>query len=170
MLILAKTIDALSFEDLMEIYIEGNREHGAELWPEKSEQEQLELSKQAFRCYLEADFFSKPGAVYAVWEAGGKYVSALRLEPNRDGLLMEALETIPAQRQKGYAAALIQAVQDWLGKQGTVKIYSHVSKRNAASLATHARCGFRRLLDHTVRIDGSVNPNAYTMYYETSAE
>lgn len=38
MLILAKSANELSFEDLMEIYIEDNREHGAELWPEKSEQ------------------------------------------------------------------------------------------------------------------------------------
>lgn len=166
MLILAKSMEELSFKDLMEIYIEGNREHGAELWPEKPLEEQLALSKQDFHSYLEEDFFSKPGAVYAVWEADGKYVSALRLEPNRDGLLMEALETAPGERRKGYAAALIRTVQEWLKGQETVKIYSHVSKRNAASLATHERCGFRRFLDHTVRWDGSMNPNAVTMLYE----
>lgn len=166
MLILAKSMEDLSFGDLMEIYIEDNREHGAELWPEKTLEEQLALSKQDFHSYLEEDFFSKPSAVYAIWEADGKYVSALRLEPNRDGLLMEALGTAPGERRKGYAAALIQAVQDWLKEKGAVKIYSHVGKRNAASLKAHERCGFRRFLDHTVRGDGSVNPNAVTMLYE----
>lgn len=166
MLMIAKSLSELDFDALMEIYVEGNREHGAELWPEKSEEEQLALSKQDFRRYLEEQFFPQPGAVYAVWEAEGKYVSALRLEPNRDGLLMEALETIPEQRQKGYAVTLIRAVQNRLREQEKVKIYSHVSKRNTASLRTHARCGFRRFLDHAVRFDGSVNPNAYTMLYE----
>lgn len=166
MLIFAKSMEELPFGDLMEIYIEGNREHGAALWPERPEQEQLEWSKQDFRRYLQEDFFPRSGAVYALWEADGTYVSALRLIPNRDGLLMEALETIPGQRGKGYAAALIRAVQNRLAEQGPVKIYSHVDRRNAASLATHARCGFHRLLDYTVRRDGSVNPNAYTMFYE----
>lgn len=160
MLIIARSLAQLDFEALMEIYVEGNREHGAELWPDKPEEEQLALSKQDFRRYLEEQFFSQPGAVYAVWEAAGKYVSALRLEPNRDGLLMEALETIPEQRRKGYAVTLIQAVQDWLRGQGKVKVYSHVSKRNTASLRTHERCGFCRFMEHTVWLDGSVNSNA----------
>lgn len=166
MLVIVKSLAELSFDDLMEIYVEGNREHGEACWPEKPEEEQLALSKQDFRRYLEEQFFPKPGAVYAVWEAEGKYVSALRLEPNRDGLLLEALETIPEQRRKGYAVTLIRAVQSWLREQGQGKIYSHVSKCNTASLRTHERCGFYRFLDHAVRSDGSVNNNAYTMLYE----
>lgn len=166
MLIVAKSLAQLDFDALMEIYVEGNREHSAELWPEKPEEEQLILAKRDFRRYLEEQFFPQPGAVYAVWEAEGQYVSALRLEPNRDGLLLEALETIPEQRRKGYAVTLIRAVQSWLREQGKGKVYSHVSKRNTASLRTHERCGFRRFLDYEVCFDGSVNPNAYTMLYE----
>lgn len=170
MLIIARSIVELRFDDLMEIYIEGNREHGAELWPEKTLEEQMTLSKQDFRSYLEENFFSKSDAVYAIWETEGRYVSALRLEPNRDGLLLEALETAPEQRRKGYASALIRAVQGLLREQGTFKLYSHVSKQNTASMATHERCGFRRFLDHAVRVDGSVNPNAYTMCYTDSPQ
>lgn len=166
MLIIAKSMAELSFDALMEIYVEGNRENGERLWPEMPEEERMTLAKQEFRRYLTEQFFPKPGAVYAIWEMEGQYVSALRLEPNRDGLLMEALETLPEQRRKGYAVTLIRAVQAWLREQGKVKVYSHVSKRNTASLKTHERCGFRRFLDHTVWFDGSVNPNAYSMLYE----
>ncbi|MGN1025767.1 MAG: GNAT family N-acetyltransferase [Faecousia sp.] len=166
MLVIAESLAQLDFDALMEIYVEGNREHGAECWPEKPEKEQLALSKQDFRRYLEEQFFPKSGAVYAVWEADGKYVSALRLEPNRDGLLMETLETIPDQRRKGYAVTLIRAVQSWLREQGKGKVYSHVNKCNCASLQTHERCGFHRFLDHVVCFDGSVNYNTYTMLCE----
>jgi len=71
----------------------------------------------------------------------GRYVSALRLEPYRDGLLLEALETAPEQRRKGFAAALIRAVQCFL--EGKTKLYSHVDKRNLSSLKVHEKCGFR---------------------------
>ena len=110
--------------------------------------------------------FTKPGAVYAVWEVDGNYVSALRLEPYWDGLLLEALETRPEERKKGYAVTRIRAVQDWLRKQGGFKVYSHVSKRNTPSLKTHEQCGFCRFMEHTVWLDGSVNSNAYTMLCE----
>lgn len=163
MLIIARSMSELSFEALMKIYIEGNTEHGIEQWPGKSEAERLALAEQDFYRYLQERFFVKPDAVYALWVVRGKYVSALRLEPNRDGLLMEALETAPEERRKGYATALIHAVQNWIGRG---KIYSHVSKLNTASLAAHRCCGFHMYLNHCVRADGTINENAYTMCYE----
>lgn len=163
MLIVAQTMEELDFEQLMDIYIEGNRENAEEQWPELPCAEGLERAKQGFRKYLEIGFFPKHGARYMVWENDGKYVSALRLEPYEDGFLMEALETIPGERKKGYASRLIRAVQDWMGHG---KIYSHVSKRNTASLATHDRCGFHKHLDHSVYSDGTINENAWTMCYE----
>ena len=98
-----------------------------------------------------------------ILEAEGRYVSALRLEPNRDGLLLEALETLPEERRRGYAVSLISSVQRWLKACGEVTLYSHVSKRNEASLRTHRRCGFEIYLDHTVYQDGSRNDTAYTL-------
>lgn len=166
MLILAESLRELSFGSLMRIYIEGNKEHGAELWPEEPEARQIQLSEEDFYRYLSACFFQTSGAVYAIWEVNGRYVSALRLEPHRDGMLLEALETVPEERRKGYAAALIQSVQAWLKEQGSVRIYSHVSKKNTASLKAHEKCGFRRIAEHAAYIDGSVNTMACTMCYE----
>ena len=163
MLIVAKNLEQLNFPELMKIYVEGNREHGEEMWPEKTEEEQLRLSEQDFLLYLRERFFTKPEAMYLVWEAEGHYVSALRLEPNRDGLLLEALETVPEERCKGYAVSLITAAKDWLAESGKITLYSHVSKRNEASLKTHMRCGFEIYLDHTVYSDGSRNDNAHTL-------
>ena len=89
------------------------------------------------------------------------YFSALRLEPYEDGLLLEALETAPAHRRKGYAEKLIRAVQ----AEFLQKIYSHVSKKNTASLAVHQKCGFRQVLDYAKYIDGSVVRSAVTLCY-----
>lgn len=165
MLRIINALNQLSFRELMRVYEEGNRENGAELAPDATEDYQFFLAEQDFYSYLRDTFFRQNGAFYAVWEENGSYISALRVEPYRDGLLMEALETKPDMRRMGYATALIQAVQSHLTEQGEGRIYSHVSKKNTASLITHRNCGFSTLLDYAVYIDGSINRRAFTMVF-----
>lgn len=160
MLILAKTMGEIHFRRLMEVYEDSCRENGEEFWPNETPERQLALAEDGFYDYLTGSFFRTKGAVYAIWQAEGRYVSALRLEPYRDGLLLEALETAPDRRQKGYAGKLIRSV---LEQYNDMKIYSHVGKRNTASLRTHETCGFRRILEHAVYIDGSVNGRCCTL-------
>lgn len=161
MLILATKLCELSFTGLMTVYEEGNQENGALMYPELPENRQILNAEQSFYQYLKESFFPTKGAVYAIWEEGGIYISALRLEPYEDGLLLEALETAPAYRRKGYAEKLIRSVQGNFPQ----KMYSHISKRNAPSLAVHEKCGFRKVLDYARYIDGSVARNAVTLCY-----
>ena len=169
MLVVLNRLTDISFGALMEVYIDANREHGLELAPGEPEARQIALSEQDFYSYLHDSFFTCPGAMYCIWEENKQYVSALRLEPYQDGLLLEALETAPSQRRKGYAVQLIQSVQRMLEQQGSVRIYSHVNKKNLPSLKTHFRCGFETYLDYASYIDGSVNYRAYTLRYEKNA-
>ena len=152
----------LPFGALMAVYEQSNQENGEEFWPDLSAGERLLRAEQEFYQYLQQVFFQTEGAAYYLWEVKGRPVCALRLEPYRDGMLLEALETAPEQRRKGYAAALIRAM---LAQVGTVKIYSHVGKRNEASLKTHISCGFHRISQQAVYADGSVNDRCCTMLY-----
>ena len=162
MLHIAHSLRQLSFGALMKVYAEGNRENGEEFWPELSEGEQILQAEQEFYQYLQQVFFRTQGAVYCTWEVHGELVCALRLEPYRDGLLLEALETSPDQRGKGYAKSLIRAVLTFFESQ---KVYSHVGKRNIPSLKAHLSCGFRRVSEQAVYADGSVNDRCCTMMY-----
>ena len=166
MFCIARNLGQLSFGKLMEVYREANQEHGAEVAPGEPEERQIALSEQDFFAYLHDSFFTRPDAVYCILEQDKRYVSALRLEPYMDGLLLEALETAPNQRQKGYAVQLIQSAQQMLEQQGSVRIYSHVSKKNLPSLKTHFHCGFEVYQHYAAYIDGSVNDRAYTLRYE----
>ena len=47
------------------------------------------------------------------------------------------------------------------------KVYSHISRDNAPSIAAHTACGFQKILDHAIYLDGSVHPDADTYVYET---
>ena len=152
----------LRFGALMDVYAESNEEKANER-PDLPRGFALELAEQDFRQYLNEVFFPTSGAILALWEMQGKYVCALRLEPYKDGFLLAGLETHPDQRKKGYAATLIAAVQQ---RMESVKIYSHVNKRNVASLKTHEKCGFRVISDRAVYINGSVDSRCYTFLYE----
>ncbi len=156
-------LSELNFGKLMEVYEEGNRENGADLYPEEGPEQQLLFAEQNFYQFLSETFFKTPGAVYALWEEDGRYISALRLEPYRDGLLLEALETRPDQRRRGYAGALMAQV---LADKGGQPIYSHILKGNIASVKTHERAGFRKILNYSVYVDGSVNQDCDTYCFE----
>lgn len=166
MLLIAKRIRDLSFSKLMEVYEEGNLENGSELYPNLSAGEQLLRAEQDFYQYLNEIFFATPGAVYLIYTQQQRYCAALRLEPYKDGLLLEALETAPALRRKGYAAALLREMKVVLTQQGGGSVYSHVSKRNEASLRAHLGAGFEKVVDYAVYADGSVLHNLYTLRLE----
>jgi len=162
MLIIATKLSDIRFSDLMEVYLEGNTQNGSERYPAHSPQQQLLFAEQDFYQYLQEVFFRQKHAVYALWQAGSRYTAALRLEPYLEGLLISALETRPDDRHKGYATMLINAVIDYLAADGGGILYSHVSKHNKASIVVHQKCGFEKILDHAVYLDGSVMNNCYT--------
>lgn len=163
MLQIASSLKALDFAKLMAVYEESNRENGQENYPDEPQSRQLFLQEENFYQYLREVFFPAPGAVCLVWTEAGEYRAALRLEPYKDGLLLEALETAPEHRRKGYARKLIQAVQAQFSEE---KIYSHVHKKNLPSLAIHEACGFQRISEQATYIDGSVNSRCCTLCYE----
>lgn len=161
MLISADAFEKLNFSELMEVYVEGNVENGAYFWPEETPERQMELAVEKFRSYLQEGFYGTAHGTYWIWTEDGRYVSALRLEQHPEGLLMEALETRPDCRKKGYGKKLILAVLEQL-PAGT-RVYSHVNKENAPSLATHSSCGFSKAFDYAVGSDGEICDYEVTM-------
>lgn len=163
MLSIIQSMKDLNFSALMEVYADGNLENARELYPQLPEGQGILQAEQDFHQYLREAFFQTAGAYYAVWQQGGRYVCALRLEPYRDGLLLNGLETAPEYRRQGFARKLIQAV---LGLCEDGKVYSHVHKKNTPSLQLHLQCGFRRISEQAVYLDGSVNSRCCTLLYQ----
>lgn len=137
----------LDEEQLLRVYSEHN-------WDE-----------QDFLSYLRYDFFGQHDALYAVWMEGSLYKSAVRLERCHDGLLLHSLETAPDARRKGYAYQLLTNLLDFLHTTNCDAIYSHVEKKNKASLLLHKKCGFKMIADCATYLDGTVTQYSYTMCY-----
>ena len=166
MLKIITTMSQLNEEQLMAVYCEGNTENGQEMFSDYDPAEQLRFAENAFLSYLREDFFAHRDSMYMVWVVDGRYRAALRLEPYMDGLLLEALETAPEDRRKGYAYSLISSVFDYLNTRDHKRVYSHVSKRNIPSLEIHKKCGFEIISDSATYIDGTVTRNSYTLCHQ----
>lgn len=155
----------IHFGKLMELYAEGNEENAMSFYPNDEKTVGIMKAEQDFYQYLRQIFFRSEGAFYAIWEENAEYVSALRLEPYRDALLLEALETHPAYRSRGYAKKLITSVLEHLEQKGCKTVYSHVHKGNVPSIQTHLACNFHRISEQATCIDGSVTFDSCTMAY-----
>ena len=154
----------LSFSKLVHVYTESlaqNFSSGG-----RSSDVQMREAEMEFYEYLKSTFFHQSHAYYAIWEESGQYVSALRLEPYLEGYLICALETAPEYRRLGFAEKLVTELQGFLSNSSAGKLYSHISKRNTASLTLHQNCGFQIIKDYAKYLDGSVYHDHVTMLYE----
>lgn len=144
MLLQLHTIDSADQRRLMDIYAESNLKNTAYFYPELTDKEEaVRRVEHDFLRYLETDFLSSKEDVLLVWQEQGTWVSALRLYHMCERLYyIEALETRPDCRRRGYAARLLRATVELLKASGPFRLCDCVDKRNAASLATHKACGF----------------------------
>ena len=134
---------------LMDVYSESNYENTDYFYPDE-EDKGLAVQKveAGFLNFLEKEFFDLKEATYWVLEKNGVWVSALRTSKIRDGLyFLEALETRPDDREKGYGSLLLAGVLGEMKKDGPFRLCDCVSKKNVASLRTHEKCGFRIVSD-----------------------
>lgn len=126
----------------------------------RNEQNYLEAEQQFYSDLCE--FFGIYGARTAVWVENSLYLSVLRIEKYRDGFLISSLETLPSARGHGYASKLLKAVLETVGEH---KVYSHIHRKNIASLKLHKSLGFEKIADTALLVDGSVLPGMQTFCY-----
>lgn len=157
-----RSLSEMCFSSLLAVY-EDSFKHN-------SSSESKFLREQEFYQYLRSCFFTDYMAFYAVLEHMGDYLAALRIEPYKDGVLLEGLETAPEARMKGYATQLVQQTLAYLSDLHVKKVYSHVDKKNTASIRVHKKCGFSVVSDSAIYIDGSFTSGSYTYMLELNKE
>lgn len=125
----------------------------------------FQTAAQDFYQYLSQIFFRTSGAVLAAYSDCGKYVSALRLEPYKDGYLLSGLETAPEHRRKGFARRLVTEVIVHCCEAGISRLYSHIHKQNIPSKDLHISVGFSVIRKDAVLLDGTFSDQYETLCY-----
>ncbi len=145
MLIRITEYQKLDTRKLMDVYSESNYENTDYFYPDETDKDvAVQKVEEGFLEFLKNDFFNKTDAAYWILDIDDVWVSALRTCIIQEGLYyLEALETRPDQRQKGYGTILLSSIADSLKKEGPFRLCSCVSKKNIASLKTHEKSGFQ---------------------------
>jgi len=146
----------LPFRPLTDVYAQSIEDAARQNYPGR--EDGLLQAEMDLYSYLRDVFFKIPGARLYLWEEAGRILCALRMEPYKDGMLLTALETHPEYRKMGYAQKLIQAVLDSM----QTPAYSHIRRDNKASISVHQKCGFEKITNYAVYLDGSVSQKADT--------
>ena len=159
-------LGAREFRKLMDIYAEGNRENAEYFYPELPLADGVAREEQKFAKMLRESFLCKAENELYVLETEGRWVAALRLTRMDGFYYLEALETKPDQRKKGYGKALLTALCKELAARGPVVVRDCVGKRNEASLRTHLSAGF--VIDRDPGIEypgGEADARCFGMLY-----
>lgn len=162
MLKIIKRMKDVNVSQLLSVCSDSIQTNGEQDYPRESANLQILSAERDFLDYLRL-FLLDDDSCCAVWEPHGAYVATLRLERYNDGFIITSLETSPDARRKGYGCALVRAVLEWLSAKGVRKVYSHIDKHNIASINLHLSCGFERILEYAVYVDGSVLYRSCTM-------
>lgn len=159
------SLSELDMRKLIHVYEETIRLSGLQRYSHLALNRQILEAEQDFYYFVE-NFFRIKDSFYAVSESDDQYVSALRMEPYRDGFLLTGLETKPDCRGKGYASDLIRYALDYLSNYDCHKVYSHIYHNNALSVNVHLDAGFRKQSDSAIFLDGTASSCAGTYVIE----
>ena len=159
MIIFADRINMLAFSKLTKLYSEDIDFERKRNYGKAYEFEGMLRAEQDFYQYLCEVFFAKLGGKIIIYEENNRYISAVRFEPYKDGLLLNSLVTEVDSRRKGYAQKLLHYA---LNHFADVPVYSHVHYRNIPSRHLHEKMGFTLLYEYAHMLDGSVRSDYNT--------
>ena len=158
MLLLLQHPGEIDIPQFMKTCREANIEKGKRDYPYFSAYDQLQIVEDHLTEYL-IESMREGTLRCAVWAPEGKYKAVLRLEKYRDGYLIAGLATAVNERHKGYASALLHSL---LAALPHTVFYSHIEDGNFISVRLHEKCGFVKIRDTAVFIDGTVSAHAAT--------
>lgn len=143
--LITRKSEEIDFNKLMDIYEESNWENLSMVKSdidEKSDKNILyQKVRQAYTDYLKNDFLKSGKNYIAILIDDKSYLSALRLYDEGKIFLLEALETNPSFRRKGYGGKLLSKVLDNFANREEIR--SEVGKNNKKSLNLHKKLGFK---------------------------
>ncbi|MGN1347860.1 MAG: GNAT family N-acetyltransferase [Acutalibacteraceae bacterium] len=89
------------------------------------------------------EFVKNPKQLIIAEASDDEWVSALRaIETIKGHWFLEAVETKPEERKKGFGKDLLRHTIDYLKSIGMTELTCTISKNNFKSQALHEKCGF----------------------------
>lgn len=117
------------------------------------DRDEMEASYAAFL----KEFIENPKQMVFVETAEKQWVCGLRAVESEPGKwFLEAVETMPGQRNRGNGKKLIRHVTEFLKGTGAKKIDCIIGKSNLSSIKMHTDCGFKKTKEPPVNCWGEL--------------
>lgn len=151
-----------------DVYIEGCYEIAKDKCSDKDKlAEAIEREKKYYANYLE-HFFDNDNNDYYVLEDNNHWISAARITTSKECYYLEALETNPENRMKGFGEKLLLGIISSLEENGNIILRCNVGKNNIASYRLHRKCGFIIENENGLNFStGEQRKEVYGMCYKT---
>ncbi|MBO3747946.1 GNAT family N-acetyltransferase [Streptosporangiaceae bacterium NEAU-GS5] len=94
---------------------------------------------------------SRPSAYVSVF-AGDDLAAVGRAVADSGWAGVFSMATLPWQRGRGAAGAVLTALAEWAGERGAGRMYLQVEPDNAAALRVYERVGFREVCEYHYRV------------------
>ncbi|MFQ7239459.1 GNAT family N-acetyltransferase [Roseburia intestinalis] len=125
----------------------------ADMEREFKDRDEMEASYAAFL----KEFIENPKQMVFVETAEKQWVCGLRAVESEPGKwFLEAVETMPGHRNRGYGKKLIRHVTEFLKGIGAKKIDCIIGKSNLSSIKMHSDCGFKETKEPPVNCWGEL--------------
>lgn len=125
---------------------------------------------QAYGEFLK-EFVTHDRQMVLVEEVDGGWVSGLRCVESAPGVwYLEALETAPQARGKGWAKQLLAHTQALLCQQGARELFSLIDPENTPSIAAHVACGFAATQRQPVNGWGEEDPGSMVYVWQREGD
>jgi len=158
MLIEIKEINESAVCQLFDLYAESMRNM-------QSQFHSYDEMKQAYTQFLH-DFLASPNQLILVETIDGEWVSGLRtIETSKGCWFIEAVETKPDRRERGYGKRLIQDTISYLRQKGMCQITCQIARKNVRSQLLHTSCGFVATQEPSIDPWGEADDNTILYKY-----
>lgn len=135
MLVIVKKIDEETIERLLSIYSESMESIQSNF---KNKNEMIE----SYIFFLKS-FIENPKHLIIVEQSEKTWVSGLRAIETEEGKwFLEAVETKPEERRRGYGKELLEHAVAYLRKVGMNEVSCTIAENNLKSQELHKKCGF----------------------------
>lgn len=129
----------------------------------QSQFDSREAMKASYGSFL-SDFITDTHHLVLAEEVNGLWVSGLRVIETACGKwFIEAVETMPAERKKGYGKELLLHTLDYLNSIGMAEVACTIAKTNVRSMGLHEKCGFKPTADTPINPWGEIEEET-TLY------
>lgn len=158
--------EGLNKEEFLAVY-KGSAEINAPQWyPDLPFEAAVQKYESGYWDFMQRSFWEEKG-VLLVAHSDSHYVSAVvAYQKENHSFLIEALETAPNERGKGYGKIVLKEMLDFLvHSDSNATVYSFTGKKNIASQRTHASLGMEKLHDYWQDESGTIDNTQITYVY-----